>query len=113
MRQAKATSEITQVRKPKAWLPLALVLLSLVPVISGVVRLNMIANGSAPTPEDMRFLASPAPVVIHIVTAGIFSVLGAFQFSSVHTFAGAANGIAWQDVYWSRAAWPMRSPGFG
>lgn len=69
-------------RQTKAWLPLALVTLSLVPVASGVVRLSMVATGGAPTPEDMRFLASPAPVVIHIVTASIFSVLGAFQFSS-------------------------------
>lgn len=82
MGQIKAISGIPQVRKPKVWLPLALVVLSFVPVASGVVRLNMVATGSALKPEDMHFLASPAPVVIHIITASIFSVLGAFQFSS-------------------------------
>jgi uncharacterized membrane protein len=33
------------------------------------------------TPENARFFADPVPVVIHIISASLFSVLGAFQFA--------------------------------
>jgi hypothetical protein len=59
-----------------------LLLLSLVPVAAGVVRLLGLARGGVITPENTRFMASPAPVVLHIVSATLFCVLGAFQFDS-------------------------------
>jgi uncharacterized membrane protein len=59
-----------------------LLLLSLVPVAAGVVRLVGLASGGDITPENTRFMASPAPVVLHIVSATLFCVLGAFQFDA-------------------------------
>jgi uncharacterized membrane protein len=59
----------------------ALVLLIAVPVAAGVVRLTQLASGAAVTPENARFFASPVPVVVHIIGASLFCVLGAFQFA--------------------------------
>ena len=61
----------------------SLLMLSFVPVVAGVVRLSSLAggaNGSGSTPENARFMAMPAPVVLHIVSATLFCLLGAFQF---------------------------------
>jgi uncharacterized membrane protein len=60
--------------------PFALLALCLVPVAAGTARLAQLARGAAVTPENERFLTSPAPVVVHIVCASLFCVLGAFQF---------------------------------
>ena len=57
-------------------------MLSLVPMLAGVVRLSDLASGGSVTAEDARFMAMPAPVVMHIVCASLFCVLGAFQFDS-------------------------------
>jgi hypothetical protein len=61
--------------------PLALVALSIVPVAAGFARLGRIAADSAPTLDDARFLASPAPVIMRITGATAFGLLGALQFS--------------------------------
>ncbi|QJY49019.1 DUF2306 domain-containing protein [Pseudonocardia broussonetiae] len=63
------------------WVPAALVALGLVPVIAGSLRLVELAGGTEAMPSDARYAASPLPVVIHIVCATVFAVLGAFQFS--------------------------------
>jgi uncharacterized membrane protein len=60
--------------------PFALLALCLVPVAAGAARLAQLARGAAVTPENERFLTSPAPVVVHITCASLFCVLGAFQF---------------------------------
>jgi Predicted membrane protein (DUF2306) len=57
-------------------------MLSFVPVVAGVVRLSGLASGGGVTPENARFMAMPAPVVMHIVCASSFCVLGALQFDS-------------------------------
>ena len=74
---------------PSWRLPTSLLLLSLVPVAAGAVRLVGLASsgvgdggGGAITPENARFMAMPAPVVLHIVSATLFCLLGAFQFNS-------------------------------
>lgn len=61
-------------------MPAALILLVSVPMAAGTVRLTQLIGGAAITPGNARFFASPAPIVIHIVCAGIYSLLGAFQF---------------------------------
>lgn len=67
----------------KTWLvPLGLVLLSLVPAIAGASRLAQLAGGAAVTPENARFFATPLPVVVHIISATLYALLGAFQFSA-------------------------------
>lgn len=64
------------------WLiPTGLVLLSLVPVVAGTSRMLQLAGGAEVTQENARFFAAPLPVALHIATAAIFCVLGAFQFS--------------------------------
>lgn len=62
------------------WVPTALILLSAVPVGAGVFRLTQLATSAEITPENARFFASPAPVVVHIVSVSVFTVLGAAQF---------------------------------
>src|SRR5664279_3492301 len=62
--------------------PLALVALATVPVIAGSLRLVDLSTGSAALPPNPRFSASPLPVVIHILSATVFAMLGALQFSA-------------------------------
>jgi uncharacterized membrane protein len=63
------------------WLiPTGLILLTLIPIISGSFRLTQLAGGPQLIPEAARFTGSPVPVVLHIVSAIPFSVIGAFQF---------------------------------
>jgi uncharacterized membrane protein len=57
-------------------------LLSLVPVIGGAARLINLASGSAATPDTLRFVAMPVPVVLHVVGATVFCLLGALQFDA-------------------------------
>ncbi|GAA1311042.1 membrane protein [Planotetraspora silvatica] len=65
-----------------SWLaPAALIMLSAVPVIAGAARLTQLGGGAAITPENARFFAVPLPVVLHIIGASLYSVLGAFQFA--------------------------------
>ena len=65
-----------------AWLIVGLILLSAIPLIFGAVRLNELASGAEITPANARFFASPLPVVLHIVGASVYALLGAFQFVS-------------------------------
>jgi len=64
------------------WLvPAGLVLLSLVPVFFGSLRLAEIAGGGEITSANARFHAAPVPVVLHILAAIPYSIVGAFQFA--------------------------------
>jgi uncharacterized membrane protein len=65
---------------PSWRVPLALVVLSLIPVISGSLRLIEAAGGPQLMPVNPRIGASPAPLVVHVLAAAIYAVLGAFQF---------------------------------
>ena len=65
------------------WLVVAaLIMLSFIPITSGAFRLTQLAGGAEITPANARFFASPPPVVVHIVSASVFAILGAFQFAS-------------------------------
>jgi len=61
--------------------PAALIVLTFIPVAAGIARLVGLAGSAAITPENARFFAMPIPVVIHILSASVFCVLGAFQFA--------------------------------
>jgi hypothetical protein len=64
------------------WLvPAALITLTLVPAGAGGVRLVDLASSAEITPENARFFASPLPVVLHVVSATLFCIMGAFQFA--------------------------------
>lgn len=59
----------------------ALIALAFIPIAGGAFRLTTLAGGASITPDNARFFASPIPVVLHIVSVTIYSLLGAFQFS--------------------------------
>ncbi len=64
------------------WLiPTGLLALSFVPILAGAVRVFQLSTGTATTLDEARFVESPLPVVIHILSAAIYCALGAFQFS--------------------------------
>lgn len=91
-----------KLRRSDWLLPLGLILLSGVPVLAGSVRLAMLASGVAATPETARFVSAPLPVVLHIVGATIYCLVGAFHFSAAlrarfpryHRLAGRVLVIA-------------------
>ena len=63
------------------WLvPVGLILLSVIPLAGGAFRLTELAGGAEITPANARFFVSPLPVVLHIVGASLYAILGAFQF---------------------------------
>lgn len=63
-------------------MPTALVALGTIPVLAGSLRPIDLSTGSAVMPPNPHFSASPLPVVLHIVCAIVFAMLGAFQFSA-------------------------------
>ncbi len=68
-------------RSHRQWpVPTGLIALSLVPVAAGAARLSQLAGGATATAENARFFAVPAPVIVHIVSATVFCLVGAFQF---------------------------------
>lgn len=78
------------------WLiPAGLIALATVPAIAGTMRLVQLAAGGPITADNFRFFESPVPVVLHIATVVVYSILGAFQFSP---------GLRRQRRGWHRAA---------
>jgi uncharacterized membrane protein len=63
------------------FVPAGLIALSLVPVAAGSARLAQLAGGAVATADNARFVTSPLPVVLHIVSATVFCLLGALQFA--------------------------------
>lgn len=67
--------------RPRSWpVPAALVALSVIPLTAGGFRLVQIAGGPAVMPADHRFTGFPAALVLHIVGAAVFALVGALQF---------------------------------
>lgn len=77
-------------------MPAGLVTLGVVPVIAGAIRLADLAGDPVVTDANARFVEAPVPVVLHIVAATFYTVVGAFQFhpglrrrrTRVHRLAG-------------------------
>jgi uncharacterized membrane protein len=83
-------------RRASTWpVPLALVALSLVPVVAGALRVSDVTTGSTFMPEDAHHPAVPIALVVHIVSAVGYSLVGAFQFSA---------GLRRRRPRWHRAA---------
>lgn len=61
------------------WTLTGLLVLTAVPVLAGGARLGELASDPTVTEANARFVTMPAPVVVHIVTATVFSILGALQ----------------------------------
>jgi uncharacterized membrane protein YozB (DUF420 family) len=60
--------------------PAGLLALSFVPAAAGALRTAELTAGARVTEENARFFASPVPILLHIIGATVFLVLGAFQF---------------------------------
>lgn len=75
------TVRIPASRRRGRWLaPAGLVLLSIIPILGGAHRVAELGGNAAITASNARFFDSPVPVVTHIVSVTIFSLVGAFQF---------------------------------
>lgn len=79
------------------WLvPTGLILLSLVPAVGGSFRLVELGLGiETSMPDSERIASAPIPIVIHIISVVIYSILGAFQFASRKR----------RRFFWQRAGW--------
>ena len=65
------------------WLmPAGLLLLSSLPIVAGALRLTQLSGAAEIMPANPRLSAVPLPVVLHIVSATVFALLGAFQFAA-------------------------------
>jgi len=62
--------------------PLVLLVISAIPLAAGIARLIGLAGNPGISAENDRFVAAPLSVIVHIVSASLFSILGALQFSS-------------------------------
>ncbi|MER7007761.1 DUF2306 domain-containing protein [Dactylosporangium sp. NPDC000555] len=72
-----------------------LLLLAFVPSAAGGLRVAELTGGAERTPGNARFVDMPVPVIIHIIGAVTFAVLGAFQL---------APGLRARHRRWHRAA---------
>jgi len=69
-------------RRAGWWVPAGLLSLAFIPVLGGAGRLVEVLGGPEVLPTDVRFAASPVPLVVHIVAAVGYALLGVFQFSA-------------------------------
>jgi uncharacterized membrane protein len=79
---AAGTTRSTRPTRSTGWVPLAPIALVVVPAIAGSLRLLELAGGPQLMAVNARMTASPVPVVVHIISAVAYAILGAFQFSS-------------------------------
>jgi uncharacterized membrane protein YozB (DUF420 family) len=54
----------------------------MLPVIAGAFRLEQLSGISDAMPANPRFTPMPLPVVLHIVSATVFAILGPLQFAA-------------------------------
>jgi hypothetical protein len=59
--------------------PVALTALSAIPLAAGALRLLQLSGGPSVLPADPRF-GFPLPLVVHILGAATYALVGAFQF---------------------------------
>lgn len=65
------------------WLaPAGLLLLGALPIVAGAFRLTQLAGVSEIMPANPRFSPMPLPVVLHIVSATAFALLGPLQLAA-------------------------------
>jgi uncharacterized membrane protein len=65
----------------RSWpVPAALVALSAIPLTAGTLRLIQLSGGPAVIPVDHRFAGFPLPLVVHIVGATTYALVGILQF---------------------------------
>ena len=79
---SQISSHATGPAKPARWVPFVLATLFLIPIVAGSLRVLELSGGPLLLPENPRMTASPAPVVVHIISAITYLLLGAVQFSA-------------------------------
>ena len=80
--ESRRPTKVTAKKGRAVWFVIAgLIVLSIIPLIFGAIRLVQLAGGAEITPANARFFASPLPVVVHILGAAVYALLGAFQFA--------------------------------
>jgi hypothetical protein len=62
-------------------IPAGLIALALIPTGAGIARLAMLMGDPVVTAENARFIGDPVPVVLHILSVIVYSIVGALQFS--------------------------------
>jgi uncharacterized membrane protein YozB (DUF420 family) len=67
-------------RDPAWAVPTSLLVLSAIPLAAGTLRLVQLAGGPALMPADGRFTGLPLALVVHVLGAALYAVVGAFQF---------------------------------
>jgi uncharacterized membrane protein YozB (DUF420 family) len=78
---ATTTRELRGRTQSGGWpVPAALIALSAIPLAAGTLRLVQLAGGPELMPADDRFDAFPAALVVHIIGAAVFALVGMFQF---------------------------------
>ena len=77
-----AATRTTRSTRVVGWVPVGLVALVVIPAVAGTLRLVELSGGPQLLPANPRLTASPAPLIVHIVSALSYAVLGAFQFSA-------------------------------
>lgn len=83
------------------WIPLSLVCLGAFPAFVGVERLASFAPHGPKLPDAQRFADHPVGLVVHIVSALLYTLLGALQFSPALRQRGAL---------WHRVAGRVAAP---
>lgn len=72
-------------KKTNPWrLPIALIVLGLIPIAGSAYRTFVVLATDAATvtnPDEARFFAMPAPILMHVIFGSLFLVIGAFQMS--------------------------------
>ncbi|GAB4057334.1 DUF2306 domain-containing protein [Catellatospora paridis] len=83
MNAARRRRTIEHVMNRSRLVPYGLIALSFVPVVAGAFRVTELASGAPVDDGNARFFAQPLPVVLHIIGATVYCLLGAFQFDAV------------------------------
>src|SRR5438552_2877499 len=82
-KEPRMKTKVTARKTSAGWLvPTGLILLVVIPLASGALRLIELAGGPQIMPANPPMVAMPLPVVVHIVAASVFALLGAFQLST-------------------------------
>lgn len=70
-----------KVLKKSEWVILTFILVySFIPTFGGLFRVLELTGGPAIAPENLRALAMPFPIVLHILGSFLFCLIGAIQF---------------------------------
>lgn len=72
---------MTDRRRSRWRVPVALLALAAVPLTAGALRLLQLAGGPAVIPVDGRFDGFPVALVVHILGAAVFALLGVVQLT--------------------------------